>query len=77
MVQRGISACRFATWVEELLKMAIELGLQMNYNTEVTKLIEAEDGSFTLTTKDGRVISRRLALFLTPFSLPASCYLDS
>jgi len=47
----------FATWVEELLKMAIELGLQMNYNTEVTKLIEAEDGSFTLTTKDGRNIT--------------------
>ncbi len=50
--------------------MAIELGLQMNYNTEVTKLIEAEDGSFTLTTKDGRVIFRRSPLSSPPLSLP-------
>ena len=46
---------RFASWVEELLKKAIDMGLQMNYNTEVTMLTEAEDGSFTLSTKDGRV----------------------
>ena len=45
---------RFATWVEKLLKMAIDMGLQMNYNTEATMLTEAEDGSFTISTKDGR-----------------------
>lgn len=41
--------------MEKLLDLAIDLGLQMNYNSEVQKLYEAEDGTFTLTTKDGRV----------------------
>ena len=35
--------------------MAVELGLQVNYNSEVQRMIEAEDGTFTLTTRDGRV----------------------
>ena len=35
--------------------LAIDLGLQMNYNSEVQMLTEMEDGSFIMTTKDGRV----------------------
>ena len=46
---------RFATFVEALLQKAVAMGLQVNYNSEVQKLIEADDGSFTMTTRDGRV----------------------
>ena len=45
----------YATYVEKLLELATEMGLQMNFNTEVTKIIEMSGGGFTLSTKDGRV----------------------
>ena len=37
--------------------MANDLGLQMNFNTEIDKIIEMSNGGFTLSTKDGRVRS--------------------
>lgn len=44
--------------------MAVDMGLQVNYNSEVQKLLEMEDGSFIMTTRDGRVRA---------FSLVISC----
>lgn len=63
--------CRFATAVERLLIVATKLGLQMNYNTEIVKMTENPNGSFNLTSKDGRV---------SPLCLcqqsPSSCVLE-
>lgn len=43
--------------MEQLLGMAIGIGLQMNYNTEIQRLTEMPGGGFVLTSKDGRVHS--------------------
>ena len=45
----------YATYVEKLLDLANDMGLQMNFNTEIDKIIEMSTGGFTLSTKDGRV----------------------
>ena len=82
----SVSLFRFATYVEKLVSMATAMGLQMNYNSAIAKLTEAQDGSFTLTTADGRVtpsshwdvpdfISGRQLSFSSVFYLSSSAWL--
>jgi hypothetical protein len=66
ILDKSGSNAGFATYVEKLMMMAVEIGLQMNYNTEVQMLTEAEDGTFTLTTKDGRNITAARVILNLP-----------
>ena len=41
--------------MEKLAEMAVDMGLQLNYNSKIVKLFAMEDGTFKLQTAAGRV----------------------
>ena len=47
--------CRFATFVTALAAKAVDMGLELNYNSRVVRMYAMEDGTFTLQTSAGRV----------------------